>query len=486
MNTALPELETAAQEAAPRRVLLKVERHLTPKPRINYIDHRFHVPEGASKVGLILSFHSETMAQLFISLHDSSSFRGNRMNPGAKGHIVLELWVAPDDASQGGLPGPLPAGEWRAQLNIEHLGEEIDYRLEVYAEFGPVPASLIIAYPAGHVVKSEAGWYKGELHAHSTESDGKYTVETVVQAAIDARLDFLCLTDHFTISQWRKIAPLVNDHTALLRSCEITSHQGHANLHGISEWVDVYIDRPDWDMNQAADAVHAQGGLFCVNHPFSGDLGWRCHDFDWSRADLMEMYGNLEGPNNQLQLPLWDHHLRLGRRIIGVGGTDSHDPFEGLHKLGQSVTWVYAPELSEKGIIEGLRNGKVYVSRGPELRFTAVNSAGEQAEMWDSLPLSNGPVTFQVQIKSDQPLRLFILKNGYPFDMLPVEAQDSGWQTLTFVDEPEQPAYYRLELHTIFESEAYPDIHVKWRDFTTMQALSNPIWIGRAGAQERT
>ena len=475
-------MENPSQEPPNRTVLLQAERHLAPTPhagvpRTHYIHHPFHVPEGTSKVGLTLSFHKERLAQLFVSLHDPTGFRGNRMNPGARGDVVLELWVAPDDASEGGVTGSLPVGAWRVQVDVEAVGEETDYHLEVYAEFGAVPAPVVIAYPHDHVVRSEAGWYKGELHAHSTESDGQVPVAQVVEAAMDLGLDFVALSEHFTISQWRKLAPLVNDRMAFLRSCEITGHQGHANLHGIQEWIDVYVDRPDYSMDQAADAVHAQGGLFCVNHPFSGNLGWRAYDFDWSKADLMEVYHNLEGPNNTLQGPLWDHHLRVGHRVVGVGGIDSHHPRQSIHALGQVVTWVHAPELSEKGIIQGLRRGQVYASRGPELRFHAEDSAGNKANMWESLPLGSGSVTFEVQIKSAQPLRLFVLRDGYPFDMWTLDEPGAAWQTLTFVDSPHRPAYYRLELHTIKHDDLYR--FVQWRDWTTVQALSNPIWVGQ-------
>jgi hypothetical protein len=465
------------EETPPRRVLLDVQRHLAPLPRIHYVDFPFQVPEGASKVGLTFSFHKERLAQLFISLHDPAGFRGNRMQPAGKGDISLELWVTPDDSSEGGLPGALPPGRWRAQLDIEALGEETDARLQVYAEFGPVSAPLDLHYPEHHVVRAAEGWYKGELHAHSTESDGDYPVADVVQASVDSGLEFLSLSDHFTTSQWRKLAPLVDGKLALLRSCEITSHHGHANLHGIHEWVDVYVDRRGWDMNQAADAVHAQGGLFCVNHAFSGFLGWRAYDFDWCKADLMEIYHNLEGPNNSLHPLLWDRHLSEGRRVVGVAGVDTHHLYKGTHKLGELVTWVYAPELSERGIIQGLRRGRVYMSRGPELRWSATNAAGARAEMWESLPLGTGPITFEVRAMNNCPLWLFALKNGYIFDVRRIEDSHGDWQAFTFADEPLQPSYYRVELHSIHENEAYP--FIQWRDFETTQALTNPIWVGR-------
>lgn len=459
-----------------RTILLKQNGFLSPKPRIHYLDYPFTVTAQASRVGLTLRFHKRELAQIFVALFDPNGFRGNRMNPGAKGDVQLDLWVAPDDSSEGGIAGGLPEGTWRVQLDIERLKEDVEYQLVAYADLDVVPVAVDLTYPENHIVKAQAGWYRGELHAHSTESDGKYTVDDVVKAAIDADLDFLALTDHFTISQWRKLLPHLEKPIALLRSVEITSHHGHANLHGIKRWVDVYVDRPDWSMNQAADAVHAQGGLFCVNHAFSGDLGWRDFSFDWDRADLMEIYHNLEGCNNAFQLMLWDQHLNAGRRLIGVGGTDSHNPFEGRHKLGQLVTWVEAETLSERGIIDGLRRGRVYVSRNPQLRFS-ISSNGQRAQMWESLVTDEQPIKLDIQILTKEDIRLFVIKNGYYFDSVRVSAQADAWQSFEFEDQPLHPSYYRIELHSNTQHDEYRGI--MWRDHDTMRALSNPIWVKR-------
>jgi hypothetical protein len=456
-----------------RHTLLDISGHLTPEPRVHYINHTFDVGPEASRVGLVLTFHKEKLAQIFVSLHDPARFRGNRMNPGARGDITLELWAAPDDSSEGGIAGALPAGPWRVQIDVEQLGESTDYRLLAYAEYEAVPPALTWDFPDDHVVRHEAGWYQGELHAHSTESDGKYPVDTVVRAAVATGLDFFALTDHFTTSQWRKLVPHLEQPIALLRSTEITSHQGHANLHGMQDWVDVYVDRDGWSMNQAAAAIHAQNGLFCVNHPFSGSLGWRAYDFDWANADLIEIYHNLEGGNNAYQIALWDRLLNQGHRIVGVAGIDSHDPFEGFHRLGQLVTWVYADHLSEAGIVAGLKRGRVYVSKGPELRFTA-HSGGQSAEMWESLP--PGAITLDVAVRADEDLRLYVLRDGLPFDSVPVTRTHGRWTTLTFHDQARQRAYYRVELHSQYHDPAFP--YLRWRDHTTMRALSNPIWVG--------
>lgn len=458
--------------AISRETLLDVSEHLQPTPRIHYIHHKFIVPDGVSKVGAIFTFHKEKLAQLFISLHDPQGFRGNRMKPGAKGQVELELWVTPSDASEGAIPGLLYPGEWTLQIDVEALAEETDYHLIVSAEHGEVPEVQASVFPDHHVIRDEPGWYKGELHAHSTESDGKHVVETVIEAAIDTKLDFFALTDHFTVSQWRKLIPYVK-HLALLRSCEITSHHGHANLHGMKAWVDVFVDRLDWSMNDAADQVHEQGGLFCVNHAFSGRLGWRAYDFDWHKADLMEVYHHLEAINNTYQVGLWDRLLNEGYRIVGAGGIDSHNPFEGLHRLGQVLTYVYADELSEKGIIEGLRRGQVYVTKGPQIRFTA--SDGENtATMWEALS-TDRKVEFTTEVMTDKQLRLFVFKNGLFFDSFIIPGEAQTWQTVTFTDQPTNKSYYRVELHEVYQDPDHP--FMQWRDHKTLQVISNPIWV---------
>lgn len=467
-----------AMPASTTGLVLSVENRIEPLPRVHYVDHHFVVEQRATRVVARLTFHKATRhdGQLFLVLFDPHGFRGMRMNPSVVGDVMLELWLETNDASEGALPGRLEKGAWRVMVDVNDVRVPLFYRLEVRVDYGDPPAPVQTPYPDDHVVCNVAGWYRGELHAHSTESDGKVPVAQIVQAAHDVGLDFFSLTDHFTVSQWRKLASLVNGRMALLRSCELTSHHGHANLQGIREWVDIYVDRPAWSMNDAADATHAQGGLFCVNHAYSGDLGWRAHEFDWAKCDLYEVYHNLEGANNNWQIPLWDRLLVQGYRIVGVAGIDTHDPANPTHALGQLVTWVYADELSERGILEGLRRGQVYLSRGPELRFTATNAAGESAAMWETLATQGEPVTLTVAVRAQEPLRLFVLRDGLLVDTWTLDRPGDAWQEVTLSVHPRQACYYRVELHTIPEATG-PYAYVRQRDYLSFRAASNPIRV---------
>jgi hypothetical protein len=473
----MPDHTTATQ-----RVLLEVHETLKPGPHRYYIDHCFTVPEDASRVGMTMTFRNDGEVYLFASLYAPDGFRGACMDPASRGEIRMELWVAPDDASLGALPGELPPGEWRVQVDNRVLDLEVDYRLEVWAEFEAVPDAVLLNWPEDHVVRDKPGWYCGELHSHSNESDGVTPVGEVVEAALAVGLDFLAISDHFTTSQWRPLMDWMDHPIALLRSCELTTERGHANLHGFREWVDVFTDRPGWDTNQAAAATRKQGGLFCVNHPFISSYSWRAHEFDWSGADLMEVFHTTSYDSNSYSLTFWDRLLCAGYHVVGIAGTDSHDPVEGISALGKLVTWVYADELSEQGILAGLRTGRVTISQGAQMTFSAVNEHGQRAEMWESLP-AGSLVTLEVSYRSAEPLALMIYKDGFLTHEQNLAASPDDWTAVT-CDQPEQlihsdrpgPGYYRAELHAVSNN---PATWLADRNHLTMRAISNPIWVGQ-------
>lgn len=452
--------------------LVEIRGHVSPTPRVHYVDHTFEVPRGTRRLRVTLRFHKERQCQLFLSVFGPGGYRGTRMNPGAVGDVELVLEFGEHTASPGALPGPLEPGVWRAQIDVERTSETADYLLTVEAlPDDPVPAPTPALPPNG---RPGRGWYRGELHAHTHHSDGKPSPARLAASARRHGLDFIALTDHFTTAGWTEMLREAGEDLAVIPSLEITGHAGHANLHGLREWVDPFVDRPGgaWTINDAARATRAQGGLFCVNHAFSNDLGWRYHAFDWSLCDLYEIYHHLEGPNNAAQLTLWDGLLRAGHRVTGVAGTDSHDPDSGRHRLGQVMTVVHAEELSPRGVLDGLRAGRAYVTLGPELSFEA-RSGSARAFMGDTLPLA-GEIALDVGLRGlRHPVRVFVMKNGLYFTHVDLPASPDGAR-LSFTDSDPTPGYYRVE---VYARPAQPE----WfggREWQLTQVLGNPIHVG--------
>jgi hypothetical protein len=457
-------------------LLLEERGHVTPTPRIHYIRRTVEVPPGTTRVTARLRFRKQRVCQLFLSLFDPAGFRGCHMQPGAQGEVDLVLWVAPEDASRGGIPGELPAGSWTIQIDVERTAEVAEYLLTVVAEQGEPRPALSVSYPEGYVSRAAAGWYRGELHAHSHESDGKTPVAEVVRAAKLLGLDYLALTDHFTTSGYRHLAELHSPELALLRGMELTAHFGHANLHGIRRWHDLFVDGgAGWDINAVAREVRAAGGLFCVNHPFAADLGWRYHGFDWGLADMLEVYHIHEGPGNLLAIGLWDELLRQGRHVVGVAATDSHDPYAPRHRLGTVLTAVYAEELSEAGVLDGLRAGRVYGTRGPHLELSATPERAPDRVARIGERVAAGPLVLRCVVeRASHPWRLHILKNGFAHEVF--EGPAGERHVIELRDEADAGAYYRAELHAIPHYSDFP--YQKWREWETMLAFTNPVFVG--------
>ncbi|WP_147021189.1 CehA/McbA family metallohydrolase [Meiothermus granaticius] len=452
--------------------LLLSERGLIPQEaRPGYTYHTFEVPPGVAALRVRLRYHKAGICQLYLSVFGPAGYRGTRMKPGAVGAVELELIFGAGGASLGALPGPIEPGVWRVLLDLERTQHATEYDLSV--EASPEPPFLPAPPPAPHNGRSGAAWYRGELHAHSHHSDGRTDVQSVVEAARRYGLDFLALTDHYTPAGWSELKALSGPDLCVIPGMELTAHNGHANLHGLSSWVNPFVDGEGWGVNDVARAVHAQGGLFCVNHAFSLDLGWRYHRFDWTLADLMEIYHHLEGSANTSQLTLWDSLLRQGLRITGVAGTDSHDPYAGRHRLGQVFTYVYAEGLNPQALLAGLKAGRAYVSLGPRLEFVAT-APGQRAGMGERLKAPSS-LTLEAHLQDLAfPARVLLIKNGFyhahqdipvPREALALQFQDH---------DPQAGDYYRLE---VFALPPQGGTSGHGREWDRTLVLSNPIFL---------
>jgi len=190
---------------------------------------------------------------------------------------------------------------------------------------------------------------------------------------------------------------------------------------------------------------------------------------------LPEPEGNEIGPNpfTVLALAWFDHLHKMGFDVTAVGASDSHkagapssltDPGSILRApIGEATTVVFAPELSEQGIREGVLAGHAYVKffspAGPDLRFTATpKGGGATVMMGDTLAASGA--RFRARVfnapASIQPRVLIVLRDGLPYLAFPVLRSD---QTFTF--SASLPGDYRLQL---MRGSAY-------------EAMTNPITL---------
>ncbi|MEM7737718.1 MAG: CehA/McbA family metallohydrolase [Deinococcota bacterium] len=449
--------------------LWQIEKTLEQASGKQYVQHTFEVPSGIHRLKVVMRYDKPGSSQLYPSLFDAvGTYRGTRMKPSAVGEVILDFDMAQDYASAGCIPGEIVPGTWRVQLDVQWLDADTPYSITAYADDATPEAQVFT--PAVNNGRDDAGIYRGELHSHTHHSDGSAPVADVVAAARKYGLDYLALTDHFNSAGWQELASLADESLMVMQGIELTGHWGHGNLHGLHTWVDTFIDDGSRTINDVIDDTHTQGGVFSVNHPFSLNLGWRYHELDWQRVDMLEIYHHLTGSNNVPQLGLWDALLREGYKITGVGAIDSHDPHRGQHRLGQVFTCVQADALRPNAIINGLKQGQCYVSLGPSLEFQA-SSNGHSVGVGETLDATDA-VTLTARVDELAfPAKLLVMKNG--FHHMNVDLAAGEPFEFELVDDRPVQGYYRLELYARTRSNAFEAA----REWDRTLLLSNPIFI---------
>lgn len=468
---------------------------------LRYARLPFTVPTGMTALRIVLSRDTKEPAQLPVALFDATkNIRIMKASEGLVGPTQEEYLIGFDTATEGAIPGPIPSGEWLLILYKRRFVEDITLTIEITAT--DIPSSGSIHPPkrapfSEAVLNSKPGWYAGELHMHSLESTGRTSVADVLSVAQKEKLDFIALTDHFAASHWLQIQKIYDQYNLLcLQSMEISGDYGHANVHGISSWINPLVDdnvelakslglASPPSMESIADETHRQGGLFCINHALSGLVAWRYHDFPMEKADLFEIWCVPDGPTTFLYPTLWDNYLCQGLRLTGVGSSDSHNPSsDGPWQLGKIRNWVEAEELSRKGVLSALKAGRCYVSYGQaRLDYTA-SYKGEHYAMGETIKLEpEQECTFTVNISDAPSGNLFIMMSGQVHDVIYCEASEGTTaitHTFKLQDKhlkriPNGEAFIRIEFHEdVVKARFWGMAH---RDHTTMRLLSNPIWI---------
>jgi hypothetical protein len=448
-------------------LLWRHDGHISKDAGKHYLYHSFDAPQGVKQLSFKMTYHKKGFTQLYPSLFSPAGYRGTRMKPGTMGEVTLELSLSEHTASPGALRGEITPGSWQIQIDVQWIDEDMPYSIKV--ETSDTETSGMTFQPSANNGRDGAGYYKGELHAHTFHSDGNSSVCETIAAAQKYGLDYFSLTDHFTSAGWEELESLASEDLAVIKGMELTGHWGHGNLQGLTQWVDTFIDDGKRSINDVIDETHAQGGLFSVNHAFSLNLGWRYHELDWGKVDLFEIYHHLTGSNNVAQLGLWDALLQRGLKTVGVGAIDSHDPHAGQHRLGQVCTYVHAAALKPDAIIHGLKTGNAYVSFGPELSFTA-SSHQDTAKMGEDVAI-DGNVHLQIRLENlTRPAHLLVMKNGLHHTNLPVPAGQPFELELT--DSKPNKGYYRLELYATAREGSFEAV----REWDKTLLLSNPIF----------
>ena len=226
-------------------------------------------------------------------------------------------------------------------------------------------------------------WFKGNLHTHTNKSDGDSSPETVVDWYSNNKYDFLVLSDH------NHLTILDSDQTKLLLipGEEITlnlPYTIHVNAIGIKKVIEPTIRPTKVKTLQAnIDNIINSGGLAEINHP---NFRWALNEKDLVQirgAHFIEVFNgnynthNYGGGGKKSVEEMWDEMLSKKIKIWGVAVDDSHHFKEEFaphrHNPGRGWVEVFSKDLSEKNILNSMRNGNFYFSNGVKFKNISFN-----------------------------------------------------------------------------------------------------------------
>jgi len=211
----------------------------------------------------------------------------------------------------------------------------------------------------------DGAWIRGNLHAHSTESDGEQAPQAVVNGYAARGYGFLMLSDHDKLTD---PGALDACGMTLLPGNEISAQGPHLLHVGAHMRIE-----PDSDRQKVLDAIAEDGGFAVFNHP-----NWR-EDFNHCPQEILEThrpYLGIEIYNGVIRrlagAPLatdrWDRLLGNGHRVWGFANDDSHRADD------VALAWnvVRSKDTSAASILDAFRNGSFYASTGVEIERIAV------------------------------------------------------------------------------------------------------------------
>lgn len=407
-----------------------------------YREVSFDLPQGVTRLSVVFSYTGKDQRSVIdLGLFDPQRFRG--WSGGARDRFTISA----EEATPGYLPGPLPAGRWRLILGAPNIRPEgaARYEAKVFFEREPRPADFTAGYPLSAPLKPAAGWYRGDLHAHTGNSDASCRTQSgarapcptyrTVEAAAARSLDFIAVTDHNTTAHYaalRELQPAF-DQLLLVPGREITTFFGHANVFGPTDFLDFRMtDSGAPAPGSWFDAARTEGGLISINHPGlpSGEICMGCGwilDVHPAAFDLVEVVnggtltqtGSAEGPLQGFDF--WHARLNAGARVIGIGGSDNHDALRPLDQpgaIGRPTTVVHMRELSLAGLLDGLRAGRAFIDidgRPDRLLDMRARAGDRQAVMGQTLAVEPGQgVEVTVTVRGANGGRMEAVVDGVP------------------------------------------------------------------------
>ncbi len=242
----------------------------------------------------------------------------------------------------------------------------------------------LLLFWIGCAPKDKRPWFTGNLHTHTTLSDGDTEPAEVIQWYKDHAYHFLSITDHNFVLDVSEYAGMQDENFVLISGNEISDSYDGTSVHVLALGLyDTAVKPMGGDsmlstLQNNVNRIRQAGAVPVLAHP---NFKWAfgaveligirdCVLFEVLNAHPSVNNQGMEGKPSTEQM--WDQALSAGKRIYGIGTDD-------MHLLasypGKSWIMVKAEALTEAAILQSLEKGDFYVSTGVVLDRNSVTDA---------------------------------------------------------------------------------------------------------------
>ncbi len=212
------------------------------------------------------------------------------------------------------------------------------------------------------------GIYKGQLHAHTTNSDGVDTPTALATAYKNKGYSFLEIADHDHITPDPGVSGITH-----INGSEETVGASVAPGYNYILNVGASTQQSSTTAQEIIDGILVDNGMPMFAAPYYTYGQWTTPNMTavnnisgiemWNGVDMKPANGGKENAEDK-----WDYLLTLGNHTLGVAVDDCHDITASEFNTG----WVqvFSNSNTQSGIISSIRSGNYYSSNGTEFNIT--------------------------------------------------------------------------------------------------------------------
>ena len=248
-------------------------------------------------------------------------------------------------------------------------------------------------------------WVKGNLHSHTTNSDGRPSPQERLDGYVHQGYDYLCLSDHDNITFLDTVA--CPDGFTLIQGAELHPDNpfGGQKHHFVALNLKEDMDARAMPPQHVIDAVKEQGGAIWLAHPHWSSVNILRDTLALDGLDGIEVFNTTCRVAGRGDSSVhWDDWMDLsGRLMPALANDDSHAREEDRRDTYQGWTMARVKDRSAESIVDALVAGASYGSTGPEIHDIQIRRVDTEEDK---------NLLFEATVKCSEALRICSVSNA--------------------------------------------------------------------------